>query len=822
MRVVAPLCLAAALVVGTPAMAQRSPSAGTASFARFERSVAATKKAMMSDPQAALRQADATAVAAGRLPPTRQGRFALATARWLQGEAHMFLNEPEQATPLITDALAIVERVGRGTKLHGDLLRSRGAIAAIGGRIQDALGNFQRAYDIFTKLGETRSRAMALQDIGHIYGDAEDFTRAVQYYAQSAEVFDQDPVLLLTSHNDRADALRKLGREGEAESEYRAALQQARVLGSPLLQVRILSNLAAVQIDSRRLPAANATIDRALAMTSSGEAAGWKPFVLGTAAMLARARGDLPRAATFLDRTFAGMNLSTTQMPFKEFHQTAADVYERQGDESRALAHLKAYQRLEGEARALTASTSAQLMSARFDFANQNLKIYQLKQGQLQRDVQLEREHTRFRTFLLGGSLGAGGLVLVLLVVGMLSLRRSRNQTRAANVELTRALKAKTEFLATTSHEIRTPLNGILGMTQVLLTDTRIQGDIRGRIEVVQGAGETMRALVDDILDVAKMETGQLVVADEPTPLAKILRDAASLWSAHAGTKGLSVTLEADDAPDRIMSDETRLRQVIFNLMSNAVKFTERGGITLSARACRREEGEVLELSVADTGIGIRADQQALVFEAFHQVDGSTVRQFSGTGLGLSICRRLVEALGGAITLVSTPGEGTCFTVRLPLRLIEVREVEAPESRVRAASLAEARVLVVEANPLTRGMIGALIEPHALLVKGVASGTDALAALAAGSVDHLLVEAKSAGGDPVAALRQITEAARERDVHLSVLFAPSDDLPASEIVSIGASQIILKPIGGKALMAAMAQPYAIEPASLAAAEQQAA
>lgn len=812
MRLVAPFCLAATLALtGSNAMQARAatPSADTPAYTQFDGSVAAAKKAMMTDPKLALARADETARIAGQLPPTQQGHVALATARWLQGEAHIFLNEPDQATPLISQALQIVEHNAPGTKLHGDLMRSRGSIAAMSGHIQEALRDFQRAHNIFARSHEERSRAIALQDIGQLYWDAADYGSALRYYGQSAEVFDKDPILLLTSHNSRAEVLRKLHRPAEAEVESRASLKQADALASPLLQIRVLTNLAVAEVEARHLSAAATTVDRAMALSSQGEAAGWKPLVLGTAALLAHARGDDARAAALLDQACVGMDLRTTQMPYKEFHQLAADVYERRGDEVRALAHLKAYQRLDGEARNLTASTSAQLMSARFDFANQNLRIYQLKQGQLQRDIQLERQHARLRTVVLSGSLGAGALVLVLLVVGILSLRRSRNQTRAANVELTRALAAKTEFLATTSHEIRTPLNGILGMTQVLLTDKRIQGDIRGRIEIVQGAGETMRALVDDILDVAKMETGQLVVAHEPTALAKVLRDAAGLWSAHAGAKGLTLTLEADGIPEQIMSDETRLRQIVFNLMSNAVKFTESGSITLAARTCPSDGIDLLELSVTDTGIGIGHGEQARVFEAFHQVDGSTVRQFSGTGLGLAICRRLAEAMGGAITVTSEVGHGTRFTVRLPLHAVEA---SAPtevrdESRARPERLAATRLLFMDTNPLSRGIIGALLESKVATVVTTPDGADALLAIERGTVDHLLIDAASAGDVPVAALRAIVDRAHEHGIHVSVLLKPSEDLPMSAIVAVGATQMILKPVAGKALIAALADVY---------------
>ena len=172
---------------------------------------------------------------------------------------------------------------------------------------------------------------------------------------------------------------------------------------------------------------------------------------------------------------------------------------------------------------------------------------------------------------------GVGGAVLaifLLLLFGYIKIRAANRRLSISNVALEKALKAKTEFLATTSHEIRTPLNGILGMTQVILHDPAVAGPLRERIQVVHGAGETMKVLVDDILDVAKMETGQIIIDRAEMDLRTVLSDAIRLWSGQARGKGLALDLDLADCPPRIVEDETRLRQILFNLLSNAIKFT--------------------------------------------------------------------------------------------------------------------------------------------------------------------------------------------------------------------------------------------------------
>ena len=397
-------------------------------FTRFDRSVAAARDAMMGDPKDALVAAEAAVHTAVALPASKRALEAQATAGWLQAEALIYLNRPQEAEPIVKAALAKVETATPNSKLHGDLLRSQGALLAAQGRTLEALREYQHAFKVFRSAGVERSQAIALQDIGLIYFEAEDYTRALDYFDQSAEVYSDDPVLTLTMHNNRAEVLRKQGKHSEASEEYRAALGNARKLGSSLLVTRILTNLAGSQVDEGKLGAAGASIAEAQRLAAQGDAAGWRPFVDGVAAKLALKRGDIARAEGLIDRAFQGQDLDHTELLFREYHQTAAQIYERAGNEAKALAHFKAFQRLDAEARQSTASTASQLMGARFDFANQNLKIANLKRGQLERDIQIERQKARLRNALLVG----GAIVLALLLFGLFSIRRSRNEVRAA------------------------------------------------------------------------------------------------------------------------------------------------------------------------------------------------------------------------------------------------------------------------------------------------------------------------------------------------------------------------------------------------------
>jgi len=814
-----------AAAAGMMGMAEEAGSGGSSSSVVFDQNIAATKAAMMTDPQHALDLSETALKTAYALPDSTQKQIAIATAEWLQGEALIGINAADRARPIIEKAVRTVERAAPNTKLDGDLMRSRGALAAMAGNVQEALADYQRAYEIFRKAGVLRSQAIALQDIGEIYLDAGDYQRVLDYYRQSAEVFSDDPYLLLTTHNNRAEVLRVMKRFPEAITEFRAGLAIAHKLASPLLETRILTNLSLAEVATGDLAGADQSVARAMQLSASGEAHGWQSSVFGAAAKIAATRGHYREAAALLEKTFAGTDLTKTEMPYREFHELASSVYEKLGDQRLALAHLRAFQRLDSQARNLSSSANAQLMAARFDFANQNLKISALKQGQLKRDIELERQRSTYRTVILGGLLGAGGIVLVLLLTSYLSIRKSRNEVRAANDSLTgankkleKALQAKTEFLATTSHEIRTPLNGILGMTQVLLADSRIAAEFRGKVEIVNSAGEAMRALVDDILDVAKMETGQVSVAHEDTDLTAILKDALTLWSGQAETKGITLTLttSAPGVPARIMSDGARLRQIVYNLMSNAVKFTLKGAVELAAEVEACDSGEMLIIRVTDTGIGIAEDQQEPIFEAFRQVDSSVSRQFGGTGLGLSICRSLSIALGGEITVESHLGTGSIFTVKLPLtRLAAAPAVQGADA---TASLAAARLLIVERNALNQSILRAVLGGAVREIEVAADGQAAINSIQASGITHVLIEAGSAtldGRDMVTSLRVIAACALEHGALCSILCGASDAAEVANTIAIGASQIIEKPIGPDALVETLRAAYVPPEASLA-------
>jgi signal transduction histidine kinase len=798
-----------------------APFPAAAAESAFDARVAAAQKALMGDPRRALELAKEAEQLSANVPGRRESATAAATAKWLQAESLIGLNRIDEAQAPAEEANRLIAQVGTSSKLAGDIERTLGAIAGTKGDVQQALRRYQAAHRFFTAAGEQRSRSMALLDIGQVYWDAADYARVLQYFDQAEELIAPDDAnLQLVLHSSRGEVFRAMRRFGEAEPEYTLALKAARALHSDMLQLRILTNLALAQAMAGRIDAANLSVRRGLALAGEPDVAEWRPFLYAAAARVAARQGDWAAAAQQLDKAFYGRDLGKTDMSFREPHELAAQVYEAIGRKDEALAHLRAFQRLDKQAQALVATNSAQLMAAQFDFANQNLRISQLKQGQLQRDIQIERQRSRYRTNLFVGVMAAGLIVLALLLFGFFSIRRSRNQVRAANTELAgtnvaleKALKAKSEFLATTSHEIRTPLNGILGMTQVMLADRNVEAALRQKIEVVHGAGETMQALVDDLLDVAKMEHGGLTLAIDRTDIRRLVEDAVRLWRGQAEVKGLSLSLDCADLPATILTDGGRVRQILFNLLSNAVKFTLAGQIAVTCRVDESEAGgSLLTFAVSDSGIGIAAEHHDTIFEAFSQVDGGTTRQFSGTGLGLSIVKSLAEALGGEINVASRPTEGSTFTVTIPVEVLELATAESAEGD-GLSGLGAATVLILDGDPHSQAVMRLLFIPLAANVEVASTVAEAIARVEQGGVDVVIADAGAIAepGERVAGLRALALATRQAGIRLSILQATDGAPPVAELFTVGPDQLITKPIAANALLEAVAALWSADP-----------
>ncbi len=779
-------------------------SAQASSPTSFEAAIDDAKAAMLIDPETAVARARAAEAIAGRFAAPGERDTAIATARWLEGEAYLRLNEPALARGPIDTAWTLASRQSPRSKLLGDILLSRGGLYGAEAKVAAALADYQAAFAIFRAIGDARSQSRALLSIASLYSDGNDHESALRYFGQALEVYSGDPGLSVSIYNNRGAILQDMGRYDAAEAEFRRALAIERPLNSPLLRARILGNLARNYLRGGRVTAAERTIREGLALTAGGEAAGWRPQLLAIAAQAALQRHDLATAGRLVDEMFVGVDPTRTTLASRESHKAAYDVYRAMNRPALALTHLTALKRLDDEATKLATSASTALMGARFDFANQELRIAKLKADDLQRSIAFERDKARTERLVFLGAGGATLVVIAMLAVGIVTLRRSRNAVRSANTDLAttnvalgKALAAKTEFLATTSHEIRTPLNGILGMAQVMLADRRLDAGTRDRVRLLHDAGTTMRGLVDDILDVAKIETGNLTIETASFDLGALVADTCRMWEAQAQARGLSFTRDTMLSDELVVGDAARTRQVLANLLSNALKFTDSGTIRL--RAWRSADDSEVRIAVTDSGIGIPADKQDAIFESFRQADTSTTRRFGGTGLGLSICRSLARAMGGDVTVDSVVGQGSTFTLRLPLGVADTVCAGAAEAG------GEPALLIVDRNPITRSMFRSLLSPDAPCIAFADSVEDAERQIAGGSIGSVLIDDATirAAGDVDAALRVIAAAAGKNGATTALLWPSAAAAEFDRLRATGVNRVIGKPVASAALVAAL-------------------
>ena len=293
------------------------------------------------------------------------------------------------------------------------------------------------------------------------------------------------------------------------------------------------------------------------------------------------------------------------------------------------------------------------------------------------------------------------------------------------------ATRAKSDFLSSMSHEIRIPMNGVIGMTGLLL-DTPLTPEQQGYAEIVRSSGEALLGIINDILDLSKIEAGQLGLEVVPFNLHNALKDVVELLAVIAQEKNLELLFRyASDAPREFLGDPGRIRQVALNLVGNAIKFTERGHVLVEAGSMAISEGLAsIRIAVRDTGIGIPADRQEMLFRKFQRLDSSTTRKYGGTGLGLAISKQLVELMGGTLSLASQAGEGSTFSIEMPLRVNPLPRAEPKEGKWREpsalASFAGRRVLLVEDNIVNQKVGVALLGKLGCRVELAANGREAL------------------------------------------------------------------------------------------------
>lgn len=409
-------------------------------------------------------------------------------------------------------------------------------------------------------------------------------------------------------------------------------------------------------------------------------------------------------------------------------------------------------------------------------------------------------------------------------------LDRAREEAEEARIAAENASRAKSRFLAMMSHELRTPMTAVIGMGDLLM-GTPLSDEQKTFVKTLRSSADTLLTILNDVLDFSKIEAGQLALEEIDFSLPRLVDDVVQLFLVRAAAKGLALSASiADDTPRHVRGDPTRLRQVLFNLVSNAIKFTERGGVEIAVWMADAEadgDGMILRFEVEDTGIGMSEEQRVRLFGAFVQADASTNRKYGGTGLGLAICKRLVEAMGGEITVTTDPGSGSTFrfSVRLrralgapsadtawePPQRAPGENPSPPPTAAAAASGAGASLvpaidpapvspvslslLLAEDNEINRMLIAAMLERIGHRVEAVADGRAAVDAVQAGSFDAILLDMEMPVMDGRAATRAIRRMAEPLST-IPIIGISADALPEhrESHLAAGLDAYLTKPV----------------------------
>jgi len=406
------------------------------------------------------------------------------------------------------------------------------------------------------------------------------------------------------------------------------------------------------------------------------------------------------------------------------------------------------------------------------------------------------------------------GRTLIGSVVDLTAWKTIEAELRAAKESAETSSSSKSQFLANMSHEIRTPLNGVLGMAQALEAEDLTSAQ-KEKVSVILDSGKSLMALLNDVLDLTKIEAGKLEISAVPGDFLHTMKRTRQLFQATAEDKGLELFVRYDsNFPQRLSYDPTRVRQCVSNLLSNAIKFTAQGSVEVAISAKPLGEGKfTVAVDVSDTGIGMNADTMAKLFNVFTQADGATTRKFGGSGLGLAISRQLARMMGGDLTVTSEEGRGSVFRLTFRAQEAAPAAATAPASKAiepARRTLRGLRVLLTDDNAINRQVIRLFLAPQGCEITEATNGKEALDRLAQGDFDILLLDVHMPVMDGKETIRRIRASDRWLDLPVIALTADAMSGDREKYLALGMTDYVAKPVDQRELVAKMHQVLGLE------------
>ncbi len=692
----------------------------------------------------------------------------------------LVFQQPEVARSLLVEAGEIICQLRRQPSYDNRLLngeqaenqRLSGVIEFYSARYVEALRHFEAARDLFAESDHLEGPGNCWNNIAMVYRYLDDFERALEYYrkalARAREV--GDVTAEANTLGNIGILFYAMGALAEAKGPIKGALNRAVSVGNNTLEMIWSSNLAELYLSQGQLDKVAPLLQRALQLGEEiGDVALRIDALRNLATLHVRQRAfdkacslyqeALAEAEDFADRRmtvqvlidmgkFILQSPPNATLPDKvsdpgqilskalhladsigvlsilaEVHGVLAQCNEQKGDLAQAYTHLKEHTRLSGEAKAEETERKLRRQRTLFeiDQTRRELEASRKANAELEAEVNRRKEVEA-------------------------ELRDTLRLARHAD-------EVKTRFLATISHEIRTPMNGMLGMTEIL-SRSPLNEDQSEAVRVIYEAGHDLLGLINDILDLTKLEAGRVQLRDEQFSLAEVIDSLRDWAEKESLQKGLPFTCHFPSSLHRIYrGDAGRLQQVLRCLLSNAFKFTSEG--TVSLEVVPSAKPEWIRFTVKDTGIGISADQFDSIFDIFTQIDGSTTRRYGGTGLGLALARKLGELMGGHIDVRSELEKGSCFTFELPLQEGDKLSEDAPVSFTSDTCDPNLRVLVVEDTEFNWKVANLLLKRLGIEAQWASNGFKAIDLLKEQDFDLILMDMEMPGIDGAETTRRI-------------------------------------------------------------------